>query len=269
MRHLPGAPTVDESEQAHGWVKIQNEMEIAMPRATLIPSLLIGATIAGLAAAPAGAATDEEPQFVGTPSVRYVAVGEGDERFNSLGAVVRLDRSIVASRTGFPTAPELSTGDDITGSVFGGDPPSRIGDSSKHCWVAELQRPRPVATPRQGARWRLGVTTSQTVRDTVGVTLKSPAESGWELQAADRLGCYGTESSDADDDLVGRRVRVKDSVEQLLINKRPNEEFIGSLSAGQTFKIRRLSPSGKYAYGFGYGTANKTGWVTTSDLEQP
>ncbi|MCP9491566.1 MAG: hypothetical protein MSC31_17075 [Solirubrobacteraceae bacterium MAG38_C4-C5] len=75
--------------------------------------------------------------------------------------------------------------------------------------------------------------------------------------------------SSREDDLVGRRVRVKDGVEQLLINTRPNEEFIGSLSAGQTFKVSRLSPAGKYAYGFGYGTANKTGWILASDLERP
>jgi hypothetical protein len=68
--------------------------------------------------------------------------------------------------------------------------------------------------------------------------------------------------------LVGQRVPVKEDVEQLLINERPNEELVGSLSAGQTFKVRRLSPSGKYAYGFAYGGANKTGWVLTSGLEQ-
>ncbi len=66
--------------------------------------------------------------------------------------------------------------------------------------------------------------------------------------------------------LVGQRVPVKEDVEQLLINERPNAEFVGSLSAGQTFKVRRLSPSGKYAYGFAYGGANKTGWVLTSGL---
>lgn len=68
--------------------------------------------------------------------------------------------------------------------------------------------------------------------------------------------------------LVGQRVPVKEDVEQLLINERPNAEFVGSLSAGQTFKVRRLSPSGKYAFGFAYGGANKTGWVLTSGLEQ-
>ncbi|MBA2261123.1 MAG: hypothetical protein H0W03_00475, partial [Solirubrobacterales bacterium] len=40
--------------------------------------------------------------------------------------------------------------------------------------------------------------------------------------------------------LVGQRVPVKEDVEQLLINERPNAEFVGSLSAGQTFKVRRL-----------------------------
>jgi len=66
---------------------------------------------------------------------------------------------------------------------------------------------------------------------------------------------------------VGKRVPVEDGVEQVLVNTRPNEGFIGSLRERQTFKVRKLSASGKYAYGFAYGSANKVGWVLTSELD--
>ncbi|MDQ3093063.1 MAG: hypothetical protein M3R46_15690 [Actinomycetota bacterium] len=101
-----------------------------------------------------------------------------------------------------------------------------------------------------------------TVQDTVSVTLKRPAEDGWEREAARRLGCYASPGSDADDGLVGERVPLR--VDQLLLYEDPARSYVGSLLKGQTFKVRRLSPSGKYAY----GGANKTGWVLTSGLEQ-
>jgi hypothetical protein len=207
----------------------------------------------------------EEPEFVGTPSVRYAKVSDGDRSFYSLAAVVRLDREITPNQTAFPVAPQLEDGQEV-GDVFGGNPASSIGSPSRHCYSGELQRPQPVATPRQGARWRLGVSQGNTVQDTVSVTLKRPAEDGWEREAARRLGCYASSGSDADDGLVGERVPVR--VDQLLLYEDPARSYVGSLLKGQTFKVRRLSPSGKYAYGFAYGGANKTGWVLTSGLEQ-
>jgi hypothetical protein len=215
-----------------------------------------------LAAAPSAHAQDGSSgsseaalEFVGTPSVRYarVVTDEG-RRFYSLAAVVRLSVPIEPGATGFPVAPGLSTGDEI-GSVFGGNPAGAIGDPSKYCYSVELQRPRPVATPSEGARWRLGVSQGDTVRDTIGVTLKTGRGAGdWQQQAAQRLGC----------DLVGERVRV--GVDRLVVNERPNEVYLGRLEEGQSMKVRKLSASGKYAYGFAYGNANKVGWVRTSGL---
>ncbi|MCP9491789.1 MAG: hypothetical protein MSC31_18230 [Solirubrobacteraceae bacterium MAG38_C4-C5] len=194
-------------------------------------------------------------EFVGTPSVRYVKVVNDEGRlFYSLAAVVRLSVPIEPGATGFPVAPELSTGDEI-GSVFGGDPAGAIGVRSKNCYSVELQRPRPVATPSEGARWRLGVSQGDTVRDTVGVTLKTVRDAGdWQQQAARRLGC----------DAVGERVQV--GVDRLVVNERPNEVYLGRLEEGQSMEVRKLSASGKYAYGFAYGNANKVGWVRTSGL---
>jgi hypothetical protein len=193
-------------------------------------------------------------EFVGTPSVRYakVVTDEG-RRFYSLAAVVRLSVPIEPDATGFPVAPGLSTGDEV-GSVFGGNPAGAIGHRSKYCYSVELQRPRPVATPAEDARWRLGVSQGDTVRDTIGVTLKTERNAEWQQRAARRLGC----------DVVGERVRV--GVDRLAVNERPNEVYLGRLEEGQSMKVRKVSASGKYAYGFAYGNANKMGWVRTSGL---
>ncbi len=116
--------------------------------------------------------------------------------------------------------------------MFGGNPASSIGSPSRHCYSGELQRPQPVPTPRQGARWRLGVSQGNTVQDTVSVTLKHPAEDGWEREAARRLGCYASSGSDADDGLVGERVPVR--VDQILLYENPAKSYVGSLAKGQT-----------------------------------
>lgn len=73
--------------------------------------------------------------------------------------------------------------------------------------------------------------------------------------AADRL----------EQQLAGERVEVKTT--DLLVHKEPARLFIGTLFKGQTFKVRKLSASGKYAYGFAYGKANKVGWGLTASLD--
>ena len=48
--------------------------------------------------------------------------------------------------------------------------------------------------------------------------------------------------------------------------KAPGKGLLGNLSGGETIKVKRVSPSGLYVYGFARGTANKNGWVKTSAL---
>jgi hypothetical protein len=48
------------------------------------------------------------------------------------------------------------------------------------------------------------------------------------------------------------------------ILKTPGKGFIGTLSMGQTMKVKRVSKSGLYAYGFARGSANKNGWIKVS-----
>jgi hypothetical protein len=47
---------------------------------------------------------------------------------------------------------------------------------------------------------------------------------------------------------------------------KPGSGFAGTLTKGQTIRVKRYSPSGKYAYGFARGHINHNGWVETADL---
>jgi hypothetical protein len=47
----------------------------------------------------------------------------------------------------------------------------------------------------------------------------------------------------------------------------PDEGREGVLAKGESVAVRRLSDSGKYAYGLAYGQSDTVGWVLTSDLE--
>jgi hypothetical protein len=66
------------------------------------------------------------------------------------------------------------------------------------------------------------------------------------------------------DRLVGQRKRVQ--IKQLLLYENPAGSYVGSLKAGDSFKVIRLSPTKAYAYGFAYGHSNRHAWVRTSRL---
>ncbi len=57
------------------------------------------------------------------------------------------------------------------------------------------------------------------------------------------------------------------SVEDVYVTKKPGKGFTGTLFEGQTFKVKRLSPSGRYAYGMAYGHVNRHGWVLAAALD--
>jgi len=50
------------------------------------------------------------------------------------------------------------------------------------------------------------------------------------------------------------------------VKHQPGRIVIGTLFKNQTIKVKRYDSSGKYAYGFARGHANKHGWVLTADL---
>jgi hypothetical protein len=53
---------------------------------------------------------------------------------------------------------------------------------------------------------------------------------------------------------------------KLNVYEEPATRYEGVLFKGETFKVKKLSASGKYAYGMAYGHVNKMGWVTASSL---
>jgi len=54
--------------------------------------------------------------------------------------------------------------------------------------------------------------------------------------------------------------------DRLNVYEQPAKGYEGLLTKGNTFKVKKLSASGKYAYGMAYGHVNKMGWVTASSL---
>lgn len=60
--------------------------------------------------------------------------------------------------------------------------------------------------------------------------------------------------------------RIRVCAEELDVFAEPNRRYVGQLVEGESMKVRKHSASGKYAYGFAYGDANKTGWVLSSGL---
>lgn len=221
---------------------------VATALAASITLSLAGAAIAMAA---------ETPRFVGTPSVRFSG--------HTVGVVVRLDRALTSSsNTEFFTGPHLRSGDRLD-RVYGGNPPDSMGDRSRHCYEAEAARPEPLARMRSGGHWRLGIAIgNKTIRRTTAVTLKHPRHGDWARSMAKRLGCY--EEHGGSKGLVGSRVGI--DRDQVLVYKDPSKSYIGSLNDHETFSVMRLSPSGKYAYGFAYGHVNKHGWVRTDGLRR-
>jgi hypothetical protein len=56
--------------------------------------------------------------------------------------------------------------------------------------------------------------------------------------------------------------------DKLNVYEQPAKGYEGLLTKGSTFKVKKLSKSGKYAYGMAYGHVNKMGWVTASSLSK-
>jgi hypothetical protein len=56
--------------------------------------------------------------------------------------------------------------------------------------------------------------------------------------------------------------------DKLNVYEQPAKGYEGLLTKGTTFKVKKLSASGKYAYGMAYGHVNKMGWVTASSLSK-
>ena len=53
---------------------------------------------------------------------------------------------------------------------------------------------------------------------------------------------------------------------QVYVYKEPGKIFDGTVFKGNTVKIERLSPSGKWAYAMVYGHVNRHDWIDASVL---
>ena len=56
------------------------------------------------------------------------------------------------------------------------------------------------------------------------------------------------------------------TTEKVNVYEQPAKSYEGVLYKGESFDVKKLSSSGKYAYGTAYGHVNKTGWVSASAL---
>ena len=50
------------------------------------------------------------------------------------------------------------------------------------------------------------------------------------------------------------------------VYERAGIRFTGTMFKGETFKVERLSPSGKWAYGMAYGHVNRHAWISAAAL---
>ena len=64
-------------------------------------------------------------------------------------------------------------------------------------------------------------------------------------------------------------MRASVCAQQLELNKTPNQGRDGVLAKGESFRVRKLNRSGKYAYGLAYGNINRLGWVSAAGLCNP
>jgi hypothetical protein len=55
---------------------------------------------------------------------------------------------------------------------------------------------------------------------------------------------------------------------QTYVYVKPAMLFTGTMHQGETFKVERVSKSGKYAYGMAYGHVNRHAWISASLLNK-
>ena len=62
--------------------------------------------------------------------------------------------------------------------------------------------------------------------------------------------------------------KARVAVESTYVYERAGVRFTGTMFKGNTFKVERLSPSGKWAYGMAYGHVNRHAWIAAAALSQ-
>ena len=62
--------------------------------------------------------------------------------------------------------------------------------------------------------------------------------------------------------------KAKVAVESTYVYVKAGMLFDGTMFKRDTFKVERLSPSGKWAYGMAYGHVNRHAWISAAALSQ-
>jgi hypothetical protein len=156
---------------------------IKMLPATVATTLLAVAIVSSAHAAAA------PPSFVGTPKAAFAKSTNDGKRFYTLAVVVRFNKALPSDAARVVIAARLRNGQKV-GNVFGGDTPHRIGTTSRHCYTIEVGRPRPVSTPKAGARWTVGVMRGGIIKHTASTTLRVfPTGEVFGPAEARQLGC--------------------------------------------------------------------------------
>lgn len=138
---------------------------------------------------PAAADSANAPKLVGTPSLRYTYVEDGNSRYLSIGAVFRTDRALDRSTYATIAAPNLTVGQKLPDALFGGVTLGTIGRRSRHCYVAEVSQLTRRSTLGDKT-WKFALRRSSNVTGTItSVKLKAAGTANFELSAAARLGC--------------------------------------------------------------------------------
>jgi hypothetical protein len=145
---------------------------------------MVGVAITGVVLAGASSAgAQAPPRIVKASSIAAKRITpKGGAAYYSLGAVVRLDRSLtVAERRHFgliastwATRRNLDPGAKLPDALFGGTGLGRIGRPAAHCYLAEVAQLNAHRSVRPGRSWRIALHDGHTVlRTAPRVTLAS------------------------------------------------------------------------------------------------
>jgi hypothetical protein len=155
---------------------------------------LVVGTIAGATvfASLAGAATSP-PKLTKAPVLTYDSAKDRKGRYITVGAFVRLDRTITQKLRGkyfLVAGTSLKAGQTLPKELFGGGTLGKLGKSSRHCYgeanVALLKRKKSTST---GTKWRIAFASGKKVVGKVWqVKIKKSSESS-VVNAGDKLGC--------------------------------------------------------------------------------
>jgi hypothetical protein len=158
----------------------------------LVVGTLAGATVFASLGGVGGAATTSAPKFTKTPVLTYHSSKDRKGRYITVGAFVRLDRTITNKNRDkyfLVAGTSLKSGQKLPKELFGGGALGVLGKKSRHCYasanVALVKRKKSTSS---GTTWGIAFATKTRVVKVVKVKIKKSSESS-VIDASDKLGC--------------------------------------------------------------------------------